>query len=348
MADIFSSKPIKHLQLKNRMVLPPMVTFNFSEHGYVNDRKIKHYRTIAKHGIGMIIVEATAIDPLGKLSDDQLGVWSDDFIPGLTDLVNAIHQEKCPAILQIHHAGAKTRITGFTDIVSASDYRNARAMTHEEIQKVIGNFKDAAIRAEKCGFDGVEIHGAHGYLLTQFFSLKSNQRTDEYGGSMINRLRIAQEIIAGIREVTSADFIVGIRMGSNENSLEDSKKHATAFENYGYDYLNVSSGLDAEPIDKPENFKHHWIVYGGTQIKKIVRIPVMGVFGIKTEAAVRDLIENDLLDFVALGRAQLADYRFVEKIKTGEAILTCINCQPCRWRIDGENCPRQRQAKQFD
>lgn len=346
MADIFSPKKIRGLVLKNRMVLPPLVTFNFSENNCVNERKIKHYQAIAKNGIGMIIVEATAVHPNGRLCDDQLGIWDDSFMPGLKRLASAIHQEGVPAILQIHHAGAKTRVSGFNDLISASAYNKARAMTSAEIKSTILDFKDAARRANECGFDGVEIHGAHGYLLTQFFSTTSNHREDNYGGSFENRARIAKDIIDEIRLVVDKNFIVGIRMGCNENSLEESCLFAKQFEGFGYDYLNVSSGLDASPIEKPSYFPFHWIVYGGTQIKAIVDIPVIGVYGIKTEKQIKQLIETGLLDFVAIGRAQLADYNFVKKLKTGEPILYCLTCQPCQWRINGDNCPRQKQFRQ--
>lgn len=346
MINIFSNQKIRHLNIKNRMVLPPLVTFNFSSDGFVNERKLKHYQAIAKNGIGMIVVEATAIHPNGRLSDDQLGVWDDCFIPGLKSLATTIQAEGVPAILQIHHAGAKTRVTGFDDQVSASNYHNAREMTLAEIKSTIFDFRDAARRAFKAGFSGVEVHGAHGYLLTQFFSNTSNHRKDLYGGPLVNRTRIAKEIIDEIRSVVDDDFIIGMRMGCNENSLFDSQLLAKKFETFGYDYLSVSTGLDQTMIEKPEDFPFHWIVYGGTQIKEVVSIPVIGVYGIRTENDIKQLIEPGLLDFVALGRAQLADYNFVNKLKTGEEILYCLNCKVCQWRFDGDKCPRQKQFKE--
>ncbi len=346
MSEIFSRKKINNTMIKNRLVLPPMVTFNYSEGGYVNERKIDHYQQIAKNGIGLIVVEATAIHPNGRLSDCQLGIWDDSFIPGLKALVEAVHKEDVPLVIQIHHAGVKTRVSGLKEVVSASDYLHARALSVDEVKQIIKDFKDAAVRADKAGFDGVEIHGAHGYLLTQFFSEKSNHRNDLYGGSFENRIRIAKEIYEEIASVTQSDFIIGIRMGCNENSLEESIQFAKTFEQIGYDYLSVSSGLDGTEIDKPEDFPYHWITYGGTVIQKEVDIPVMGVYGIRTEEQIKGLIETDLLDFVALGRAQLADYNFTKHLRNHEEILYCLQCTPCRWREDGSKCPRQRQARQ--
>ena len=345
MADIFSPKTIRHTKIKNRIVLPPLVTFNFSENGFVNQRKLDHYKAIAENGIGMIVVEATAINPKGRLSNDQLGIWDDTFIEGLSQLADTIHMYNCTAIIQIHHAGAKTRYEGAEDIISASAYKGARAMTLEEIKANIEDFKAAALRAEKAGFDGVEIHGAHGYLLTQFFSKTSNQRQDAYGGNLENRLRIAKDIIQAIRPNVNKDFIIGIRMGANENDLDTAIKMATYFESLSYDYLSVSTGLDARPIEKPEDFPYHWIVYGGTVIKKAVHIPVIGVYKLRFKEDIEGLIGPNLLDFVAVGRGQLADYQFTEHIKAGKDLLYCLECQPCQWRYDGMNCPRQRQSR---
>ncbi|MDA3931164.1 MAG: NADH:flavin oxidoreductase [Tenericutes bacterium] len=341
MNKVFTSKNINNHEIKNRIILPPMVTFNFSENGYVNDRKIDHYKQIAENGIGMIIVEATAIHPNGRLSDDQLGIWDDKFIPGLKELVDVVHEADCKIVIQIHHAGSKTKVTGLNEIVSASDYKHARALKLDEIKEIINDFKSAGIRAEKAGFDGVEVHGAHGYLLTQFFSEKSNERTDEYGGSFENRIRIAKEIYSVINASTPDNFIIGMRMGCNENSLDESKKFAQTFENLGYDYLSVSTGLDATEIDKPEDFPYHWIVYGGTEIKKVVDIPVIGVYKIKEREQIEYLINNNLLDFVAVGRGQLADYNFTKHLKENGEILYCLECNPCQWRYDGSKCPRQ-------
>ncbi|QWC00327.1 NADH:flavin oxidoreductase [Mycoplasmatota bacterium] len=346
MNQVFSEKRIKNQMIKNRFVLPPLVTFNFSENGFVNERKLNHYKQIANNGIGMIVVEATAVHPNGRLSDDQLGIWDDKFIPGLRKLADVVHKADCKVLIQIHHAGAKTKVTGLEDIVSASDYKNARALSLKEIQDIILDFKAAALRAEKAGFDGVEVHGAHGYLLTQFFSLKSNKRNDNYGGSFENRIRIAEEIYKEIKRVTSNDFIIGIRMGCNENSLNESKRFAKTFEKIGYDYLSVSTGLDASQIEKPTHFPYHWIVYGGSEIKKAVNIPVIGVYKIKDKEQIEYLINENLLDFVAVGRGQLADYNFTKHLRNNEKILTCLECNPCQWRIDGSKCPRQRQVRQ--
>lgn len=352
MNKVFTSKKIGNIEIKNRMVLPPMVTFTFSDgNGFVSEKNIDHYAQIAKNGIGLIIVEATAIDPNGRLSTDQLGIWDDKYIEGLSKIADTIHENGAKAFIQIHHAGLKTTKGATDDIVSSSDYEDKRSRARElleaEIKEIIRLFVKAAERAKAAGFDGVEVHGAHGYLLTQFFSEKVNKRSDKYGGSFKNRNRIAEEIYKCIRYKVGDEFIIGIRMGCNENSLEESIKRAESFETLGYDYLNISTGFDNSPIEEevPEGFPGNFIVYGASRIKENVNIPVMGVNMIKEPSDISSLLNEDLLDFVAIGRGQLADYNFTRHLKDDEPILTCLECKPCKWFSNGDNCPRQIQVK---
>lgn len=351
MSKVFTSKSIGNIEIKNRLVLPPMVCFTFADQdGFVSEKNINHYREIAKNGIGLIIVEATAVDPNGRLSIDQLAIWDDKYIDGLSKLADVIHENGARAIIQIHHAGIRTTKGASNDIVSSSDYEDkrskSRALLIEEIQEIVRKFVRAAERAKQAGFDGVEIHGAHGYLLTQFFSEKINTRTDKYGGSFANRNRIAEEIYKCIRYKLGDDFIIGIRMGCNENTLEESIKRAQAFEKLGFDYLSVSTGFDNTPLEtRPENFPGNFIVYGGSRIKENVKIPVIGVNMIKKPLDISRLINEELLDFVAIGRGQLADYNFTKHLENDEPILTCLECKPCKWFSNGDNCPRQIQVK---
>lgn len=352
MNNVFTSRKIGKIEMKNRIVLPPMVCFSFSDgNGFVSEKNINHYAQIAKNGIGLIIVEATAVDPNGRLSMDQLGIWDDKYIGGLSKIATAIHENGSKAFIQIHHAGLRTTKGATDDLVSSSDYEDkkskARAMSIDEIKEVIRSFVRAAERAKTAGFDGVEIHGAHGYLITQFFSEQVNKRSDKYGGKFENRNRIAEEIYKCIRYKVGDDFVIGIRMGCNENSLEESIKRAKSFEKMGYNYLSVSTGFDNSPIKEevPGDFPGNFIVYGASRIRENVNIPVIGVNMIKDETDISRLINEGYLDFVAIGRGQLADYNFTNHLKNNEPILTCLECKPCKWFSNGENCPRQIQTK---
>jgi 2,4-dienoyl-CoA reductase-like NADH-dependent reductase (Old Yellow Enzyme family) len=343
------TEKINGLEIKNRIVLPPMVCFTFSdEKGFVSEKNIKHYESIAKGGAGLIIVEATCVSKNGRLSTDQLGIWSDDFIDGLSKITEACHRHGATVVVQLHHAGLRTPKTVNEDTISSSDYDNgkisARAMTKNELNALQQDFISGAVRAEKAGFDGVELHGAHSYLMTQFFSSKVNKRTDEYGGDIDNRLRFTTEILKGIKEKVKKSFIVGIRMGSNENDLKNSIDMAKRFETLGMDFIHVSTGFDNTPIEVevPEGFPGNWIVYGASKIKEQVTIPVIAVNSINTPEKAENLIKHNLVDFVAIGRGQLADYNFATHVKEGVGIVKCLECKPCKWFSNGDNCPRHK------
>ncbi len=345
MEKVFAIKKIRNLELINSLVFPPMVCFKFSQgDGMVSDEHLIHYQKLAQNGIGLIIVEATAVSPNGRLSIDQLGLWKDQQIEGFRKITDIIHKTKTKTFLQIHHAGLKS----IADLASASSYEGpkgrARALEISEIKAIIRDFVKTAKRAEEAGFDGVEIHGAHGYLLTQFFSEKVNHRNDNYGGNFENRNRIATEIYNNIRAQVGKNFVIGIRMGFNENSLAESIERAKFFEDLGMDYLSISTGFDNSPITQqiPANFPGNWIVHGAKLIKDKVKIPVIGVNLIKEKEQIKRLINENYLDFAAIGRAQLADYNFTKHLKNEEEILVCLNCKPCRWSSDGRKCPRYK------
>lgn len=347
MSILFKSQKIGDLEIKNRIVLPPMVCFAFAgKGGFVAEKNIKHYEALAKGGSGLIIVEATCVSQNGRLAEGQLGIWSDEYIEGLSKLTQVCHKHGAKVVLQIHHAGLRAPQAVSEDTVSSSDYMDgkvsARAMTKEELHAVQKDFVDAAVRAQKAGFDGIELHGAHSYLMTQFFSAKVNHRTDEYGGNFDNRLRFTTEIVHSIKQKVDNSFVIGIRMGCNENDLETSIDMAKKFEAIGMDYLHISTGFDNTPITEeiPEGFPCNWIVYGASKIKERVTIPVIAVNSIKTREQALYLIEHNLVDFVAVGRPQLADYNFANHIKEGSGVVECLGCKPCKWFSNGNHCPR--------
>jgi NADPH2 dehydrogenase len=202
MNTLFTAHKIKYLEIKNRIVLPPMVCFTFAdENGFVSKKNIHHYETIAKSGTGLIIVEAASVSKNGRLFPNQLGVWCDNYIKGLGKIAQVCHTHNAKVILQLHHAGLRTSKLVNESTISSSDYNDskisARSMTMGELNSIQLDFINAAARAEKAGFDGIEFHGAHSYLMTQFFSTKINHRKDEYGGSLDNRLRFMTEIFEG-------------------------------------------------------------------------------------------------------------------------------------------------------
>ena len=348
MADLFSPISIKSVEIKNRIVLPPMVRFGWSDgKGFVTEKHVKHYSQIAKGGAGLIIIEALAISEVGKLSDDQLGIWSDDHIDGISKIAEACHKYGSMITAQIHHAGLKTP-SSVSEIASApSDFKKsgrliAKALSIEEIQKIQGQFVDAAKRSKKAGLDGIELHGAHGYLVSQFMSPITNKRDDDYGDDLAGRSTFARQVIEMVKTSTgSDDFIIGYRMGGNEPTLDEGIKIAKILEYSGIDLLHVSSGIEGDTIPKPPpEFDFSWITYCGTEIKKHVKIPVIVVHRIKTPEQGKYLLENDMSDLVAVGRGHLCDVNWANKARDDLKVIKCLECATCFWFDEIEKCPR--------
>lgn len=346
MSNLFEPYILKNHKIKNRIVLPPMVCFGWTDgDGFVSDRNVEHYEKIAKSGTGLIILEATCINKNGRLSNTQLGIWSDAHIEGLSRISAACHKHGAVVLIQIHHAGFMTPKTVIEQSVAPSEMItekvNARALTIQELKDIQQDFVKAAVRAEKAGFDGIELHGAHSYLINQFMSPVANKRTDEYGGDLAGRSRFALEIINGIKEAVGKDFIIDYRMGGNEPMLEEGIQVAKVLENAGVDILNISSGIRSEEMpEAPEGFPYHWIVYNGTEIKKHVNIPVIVVFDIRTPERAAYLVDNGMTDFVAIGKSQLADHNWTKHAIEKNDTVSCLKCSRCLWYSDGEKCPR--------
>ncbi len=301
--NLFTPCRIKNLHIKNRVVLPPMVRPKLIDKtGYVTDALVDYYEERAKCDVGLIVVEAACVDKDAKLREHQLGIWEDEQIEGLKRIADICRQHNTPALVQIHHAGYKEKIS---------------EVSTEKLDHILGQFIDAFHRAKAAGFDGIEIHGAHRYLISQLNSKIWNTREDKYGGSFENRMRFSRDLIEKTKHLFNDDFILGYRMGGNEPGVEDGIKIAKELESYGIDLLHVSHGVPYPDIRKPEkveapaDFPLSWVVYAGTQIKKHMKIPVIVVNQIKEEKDASWIIENGLSDFVAIGRALISRANWV-------------------------------------
>lgn len=308
MTNILTPLKIKNVKLGNRIVLPPLVRFSLIDtDGKVTDRLLEWYERIAQDRVGMIIVEATCVAEDGKLRENQLGLWDDSFIDGLKKVSAIGKKYDVPMLIQIHHAGFKQ------DIATVSE---------KILDDILEKFVLAFERAKKAGFDGIEIHGAHTYLLCQLNSRLWNTRDDKYGGDFERRMYFNKALIERTRHLFDDNFILGYRMGGNEPTLEDGIQIAKYLEKLGVDILHVSMGAPDErfrqevKIDNfPKDFPLDWVIYMGTEIKKHVNIPVIGVRKIKTEEQASWLIENNLLDCVAVGRAMIFQPHWLEKAR---------------------------------
>lgn len=307
MPKLFDSINIKNIKIKNRIVLPPLVRFSMvGKDGFVTDRVVEWYRDVCAGGTGLVIVEASAVAEDGKLRDNQLGIWDDKFIAGLKRIADICHEYEVPVLIQLHHAGFKEKIKDVSEHI---------------LDEILESFKRAFRRAREAGFDGIEIHGAHTYLISQLNSRLWNLRDDKYGGTFEKRMYFSKRLIEETRELFNDDFILGYRMGGNEPEVKDGIEIAKYLEKLGVDILHVSSGVpnpvfkQERKIEMPSEFPLDWVIYMGTEIKKHVDIPVIGVRKIKKETEASWLVENNLLDFVAVGRAMIARPNWGEAAK---------------------------------
>lgn len=345
--NIFKEGKIGNLTLKNRVVMPPMGTNLAGPEGEVTDQLVAYYEERAKGGAGLIIVEFTCIDyEYGKGFIRQLRLDDDRFIPGIHRIAEAVHQYGAKTFVQIHHAGRQSssalingkQIVAPSNLACTAIGEEPRELTTAEVKELVNKFVQTAVRCKQAGIDGVEVHGAHGYLINQFLSPQTNLRTDEYGGSFENRMRFIEEIIFGIREKCGGDYPVIVRLSVDEFveggiDLELGKKICRYLEKLGVDGLDISCGTyeSMDKIIESPLFEQGWRVYLAEAIKKEVNIPVITVGSIREPQFVEAILAEGNADFVAIGRGLIADPEWVNKTMEGREaeIRKCINCLHC-------------------
>lgn len=313
---------VKDIDISNRLVMPPMATSKSESDGKVNKALVNYYDEKSKGGyIGLIITEHSYISKDGMASPGQVSISRDTDVDGLKAITKVIHDNGSKVIAQISHAGSSTteKITGLEPI-SASAAANTgatgkpdslpREMTTADIKRVVQSFADAARRSKEAGFDGVEIHSAHGYLLNQFFSPLANKRNDEYGGSLENRIRIHLEVIKEVRKAVGEEYLVAIRLGACDytdggNTLEDGVTACKAFEKAGIDLLDISGGFCG--ITRPDHKEPGYFSELTDAIKKEVSVPVILTGGITEGEQAEKLLIDNKADLIGVGRAILKD-----------------------------------------
>lgn len=352
MKNLFESGTIGVLTIKNRAVMAPMQVLYGELSGAPGQRTVRYYEERAKGGVGLIIVEATAVDDTDNVPwDRQLSLAADRFRGDFQQLTEAVHRYDCRVFVQLHHYGAKSAPTASgapwacSGIPALPGGRSGHAMTAEEIKIEVDRFAQAARRAKEAGFDGVELAGAHGYLLSQFLSPYYNNRTDAYGGSTENRCRIFAEIIRAVKALCGKDFPVGVRCAGDECtpqvegtfSLEEGVAIARELEKAGADYLSVSNGnnFNANANCEPYSFVPGWKKHIAKAVHDAVSIPVMATNTVKSPEFAESLLEEGVSDFVCLGRTLIADPDWVEKARAGDSlgIRKCLGCMFCREQL---------------
>lgn len=332
MSKLFEGTKLGSLALENRIVIAPMCQYS-ADNGKATSWHHAHLGQLSFSGAGLLILEATAVEAVGRITPQDLGLWNDETEAALADLVTSLRENSNIALgIQLGHAGRKAscyapweggkqmsianggwQTVAPSDIAFADSDAAPEAMSLERINEFKRAFVESAKRADKLGFDLIELHGAHGYLLHQFLSPLSNQRQDQYGGSFENRIRLLLEIYQEVRAVLTADKPIGVRISASDWveggwDVEQSTELAKALDNLGCDYIHVSSGgLSTEQqISVGPNYQ----VPFARSIKQAVKMPVIAVGLITEPEQAEAIIATGEADYIALARGILYDPRW--------------------------------------
>ncbi|MFB9760321.1 NADH:flavin oxidoreductase/NADH oxidase [Ectobacillus funiculus] len=313
MNDLFSPYKIKGLELKNRVVMPPMCQYSVGDKdGIATDWHYLHYVSRAVGGAGFIIIEMTDVEPDGRISDYDLGLWSDEQIPALARIVEACHSYGAKVGIQIAHAGRKAEDAAEPVAPSAIpfdvNWKTPRALSTSEVKEMVEKFRKAVKRAVQAGFDAIEIHGAHGYLIHQFHSPLTNKRDDEYGKDLT---KFGREIIEAAKAEMPDDMPLIMRISAKEYveggyGIEESIQFAKEYKEAGVDMFDVSSGGEG-PISafgKPGTHAAYQVPLA-REIKAALNIPVIAVGRLDDPTLANAVIGTEDADLVAIGRGML-------------------------------------------
>ena len=347
---LFEPTKIKNMNLENRFVRS--ATYDgCAENGHVTQRQVSLYSTLSKGGVGLIITGITYVHESGKFSKFQNSIVGDEFIDGLKKLTAAVHQWGAKIAVQLFHAGREARFPKSSNRVAMGPsfvetdpyFRGKyRPMTETEIWEVVRAFGDGAKRAREAGFDGVQIHGAHAYLLSQFLSPHTNRRDDKWGGKLENRLRLHREIYQDVRRKVGENYPILIKVGVQDGfsgglEFNEGKVAAHYLAESGFDALEISQGLRGSGYEETEfktkinnlgreAYYRNWC----REIKNRVDVPVMIVGGLRTFDLMEEIVQNNEADLISLSRPLIRNPSLINDWKKGERHRAeCISCNKC-------------------
>jgi 2,4-dienoyl-CoA reductase-like NADH-dependent reductase (Old Yellow Enzyme family)/thioredoxin reductase len=341
LAKLFEPGMIGKLKLKNRIILSPML-LGYGQDFYPTDEYTAFLQTVAKGGVGLIITGAArVVEEFGVLSG-SIGIFDDKFIPSLREMVRKVKSCDSRIFMQVNHAGTRgsEHAASFIPVAPSAIAHPLtgvvpKELSKQEIEHLIQAFTEAARRIKDANFDGIEIHGAHGYLVNQFLSPRTNKRTDKYGGSLVNRARFACDIIERIREEVGSDFPMSFRICGDEYveggvRINDAVTYAQLFVEAGVDALHVSAGCGEAHHRSIPNFMHEpgCLTHLASAIKKVVKVPVIAVGKLGDPVVAERVLREGKADFIAMGRPLLADHELPNKAREGRLadIRPCIYC----------------------
>jgi 2,4-dienoyl-CoA reductase-like NADH-dependent reductase (Old Yellow Enzyme family) len=350
MNPLLTPARIGPVEIKNRIVMPPMTTRTANDEGFVTEDCIAYYLARVRGGTGLITVEMASPEKVGRHRRREIGIYDDRFIPGLKRLTDAIHRGGAKAAIQLGHAGGHTRIDicGETPIAPSAIphpvYETTfetivpQEMTKARIEQTIAAHVAAAQRARTAGFDGVEIHAAHGYLISQFHAPFENRRSDEYGGTLENRARFGLEVLRAVKSAVP-DIAVVYRLSVEDFfpgglRFAEGRQIAIWAAAAGADALHVTAGHyrsrpSAQVVLPPMNLSDATFLDYAADVKKRVGVPVIAVGRLGDPTIAERAVDQGKADFIALGRTLIAEPQWVEKVRRGEPIRRCLSCNTC-------------------
>lgn len=348
---LFTPIKIGSMEVKNRLVVPAMGT-NLAEHnGEAGQMLIDYYTKRAEGGFGLIITECTAVSREGRSLINECGMWDDSLIPGYRKLTDSVHGQGAKIVMQLRHCGRETQpvytenkpIPAPSQVPCPSCQTMPYAMPAKEVYEMVEKFSEAAYRAKKAGFDGVELHASHGYLIAQFLSGHANKRTDEFGGSLKNRMRFLKLIIRDIRRKTGNDFPIIIRISGTEmitggREIQETKAVCRMCEEEGASAIHVSISTygSLQYCIGSTYLSPGYETEAAEAVKKVTNIPVITVGRYTDPEIAESVLQDGSADLVAFGRQSIADPHFANKVlaQKENEIIPCINCsQGCIMHI---------------
>lgn len=350
-ASIFQPLNICGVKVKNRVCIPPMAYYGFADDsGNITDAHIAHYQSFAEGGAGLLIQEATCVSPEGRFSHDQLGIWNDEHVAGLKRLTNVVHRAGGVIFIQLHHAGLMSidephLCPDNFSFERNGTVKNPTVMTFYDIERVQNAFVDAAIRAYHAGYDGIELHACHRYLMCQFLNSHINNRYDRYGQTPELFL---MEILVKIKEKLPHGYPIGFRIGAFEPNLEDGIRHAIMLEKSGASYFSVSYGFSGQDNPfSPDEYPYDAVVYAAGEFKKALSVPIFAANGINSPLEVETIIKSGTADMCCVGRSSLIDNAWTNHVKNDEKCGKCLHCKFCMYEdaLLRNKCPGKNMYK---
>jgi 2,4-dienoyl-CoA reductase-like NADH-dependent reductase (Old Yellow Enzyme family) len=341
MSILFEPYTIRNMEIRNRFMRSATTSAFAESDGTVNDAIIRIYERLAKGEVGLIVKGHLYVSDTGKAHDGMAGISSDSHIPGLKKLTDVVHSNGGKIVAQINHAGVVHEQGRAGPSAYSEDNWSAREMMPDEIDKVIAEFGDAAERALTAGFDGVQIHGAHGYLVSQFLSRLTNKRTDKWGGTLMNRMRFLNEVYDEVRgRVGNNPVLIKLNcddFSPNGFTINDSVQVAKSLSERGIDLIEVSGGGRGEISElrsraKSGDADFSELAFAG-YAKKIreATIPTKMalVYGFKSLSVMEKAVSSGLTDIISMSRPFISEPDLVKKLRSGQTEVRCVRCDEC-------------------